>query len=501
VVAPVEGSGLSLPVDEKTFFGQPRALATLFFTEMWERFSYYGMRAILVLYLIAPPDGETPPGGGLGFSDSDAAAIYGTYVSLIYLLPLVGGWVADRLTGPRRAVLLGGIVIAAGHFIMAVPVEALFWSGLLVIAVGTGLLKPSVSAMVGGLYGPTDTRRDGGFSIFYMGINLGALIAPLIVGYLGEDINWHLGFAVAGVGMLIGLAQYMAGWKGLGSVGLAAPNPASPSERRRAGIQTVVAVAATVIVVGLALGVIGLSIADITVLFTLVVVAIAVIYFWRLFKQPQLTAIDRDRLWAFVFLFLAAVVFWAIYDQSGSTINEFVSKFTETNVGGFAVPISWIQSINPVFIIIFAPIFAVLWTKLGQRAPSTPIKFAMAIFGVGLSFLIMVPAALQAEDGEQSALWWIVSVFLVQTWAELLLSPNGLSVTTKLAPAGLVSQMLALWFLATAVGDSVGGQLVRLVDVVGWAGYFIACGIGTIIIGGLFLLVVPRIKRLMEGVS
>lgn len=492
---------MSLPVDEKTFFGQPRALATLFFTEMWERFSYYGMRAILVLYLIAPPDGETPPGGGLGFTDADAAAIYGTYVSLIYLLPLVGGWVADRLTGPRKAVLMGGIIIAAGHFIMAVPMEVLFWTGLLVIAVGTGLLKPSVSAMVGGLYAPNDTRRDGGFSIFYMGINIGALIAPLIVGYVGEDINWHLGFALAGVGMLVGLAQYMAGWRGLGSVGVAVPNPASPPERRRAGIQTIIVVAATVIVVGLALGVLGLSIADITVLFTVVVVAIAVIYFWRLFKQPQLTSVDRDRLWAFVFLFLAAVVFWAIYDQSGSTINEFVSKFTDMNVGAFAVPISWIQSINPVFIIIFAPIFAVMWTKLGQRAPSTPIKFAMAIFGVGLSFLLMVPAALQAEDGEQSALWWIVSVFLVQTWAELLLSPNGLSVTTKLAPAGLVSQMLALWFLATAVGDSVGGQLVRLIDVFGWAGYFVVCGIGTIIIGGLFLLVVPRIKRLMEGVS
>jgi len=492
---------MSLPVDEKTFFGQPRALATLFFTEMWERFSYYGMRAILVLYLIAPPDGTTPPGGGLGFSNADAAAIYGTYVSLVYLLPLVGGWVADRLTGPRKAVLYGGIVIAVGHFLMAMPIQALFWTGLLVIAIGTGLLKPSVSAMVGGLYSPTDTRRDGGFSIFYMGINLGALIAPLIVGYLGEDINWHLGFAVAGVGMLIGLAQYMAGWKGLGSVGKEVPNPASPAERRRAGIQAVIVIVVAIIVVGVALGALGLSIGDITVLFTGVVVAIAIVYFWRLFKQPQVTAANRDRLWAFLFLFLAAVVFWAIYDQSGSTINEFVAAYTDMNVGAFAVPISWIQSINPVFIIIFAPIFAVMWTKLGQRAPSTPVKFAMAIFGVGLSFLIMVPAALQAENGEQSALWWIVSVFLVQTWAELLLSPNGLSVTTKLAPAGLVSQMLALWFLATAVGDSLGGQLVRLVDVLGWAGYFIACGVGTIILAGLFLLVVPRIKRLMEGVS
>ena len=492
---------MSLPADEKTFFGQPRALATLFFTEMWERFSYYGMRAILVLYLITPPGNETPPGGGLGFSDADAAAIYGTYASLVYLLPLLGGWVADRLTGPRRAVLFGGIVIASGHFLMAVPFEPLFWTGLLVIALGTGLLKPSVSAMVGGLYAPGDTRRDGGFSIFYMGINLGALIAPLIVGYLGEDINWHLGFAVAGVGMLIGLAQYLAGYRGLGSVGVAVPNPATPPERRRAGIQTLAGLAVITVVLVIAFGVFGLGVADITVLFTFVVIGIAIIYFWRLFKQPQLTSVDRDRLWAFLYLFLAAVVFWAIYDQGGSTINEFAEKFTNMNAGFFTIPISWLQSINPVFIIIFAPIFAVMWTKLGSRAPSTPIKFAMAIFGVGISFLIMVPAALQSADGEKSAIWWIVSVFLVQTWSELLLSPNGLSVTTKLAPTGLLSQMLAVWFLATAVGDSIGGQLVRLIDVLGWAGYFVACGIGTIVLGGLFMLVVPRIKRLMEGVS
>jgi len=466
---------------------------------MWERFSYYGMRAILVLYLITPPDGASPPGGGLGFSDAESAAIYGTYASLIYLLPLLGGWVADR-TGPRRAVLFGGIVIAAGPFVMAVPVEALFWTGLLVIAVGTGLLKPSVSAMVGGLYAPDDTRRDGGFSIFYVGINLGALIAPLIVGYLGEDINWHMGFAVAGVGRLIGLAQYLAGYRGLGSVGLAVPNPASPPERRRAGIQGIAGLLIVVVVLAVAFGVFGMGIADITVLFTFVVIGIAIFCFWRLFKQPQLTPVDRDRLWAFLYLFLAAVVFWAIYDQGGSTINEFAEQYTDMDAGVFTIPISWLQSINPVFIIIFAPIFAVLWTKLGSRAPSTPIRFAMAIFGVGISLLIMVLAAMQAENSEKSAIWWIVAVFLTQTWSELLLSPNGLSVTTKLAPAGLLSQMLAVWFLATAVGDSVGGQLVRLIDVVGWTGYFVVCGLGTIVLAGLFLLVVPKLKKLMDGV-
>ena len=492
---------MSTIAPQKTLFGQPRALATLFFTEMWERFSYYGMRAILVLYLITPPDGVTPPGGGLGFSDADAAAIYGTYSSLVYLLPLLGGWIADRLTGPRRSVLYGGIVIATGHFVMAVPNEAMFWSGLLLIAMGTGLLKPCVSAMVGDLYAPGDTRRDGGFSIFYMGINLGALLAPIVVGYVGEEINWHLGFALAGVGMLIGLAQYMAGWKGLGDVGKAVPNPATAPEKRKAGIQGLLVVLAVVIVFAVNhffFG--GFDVTDLTILFTIVVIGIAVYYFVRLFKQPNLTILDKDRLRAFLYLFLAAVVFWAIYDQSGSTINEFAVKFTNMDMGIFTLPVSWIQSINPVFIIIFAPIFAALWTKLADRAPSTPMKFAIALVGVGISFLIMIPAAMQAQNGEKSSLWWIVAVLLAQTWSELLLSPNGLSVTTKLAPTGLLSQMLAVWFLATAVGDSVGGQLVKLIDVLGWTGYFIVCGIGTIILGGLFFLVVPKIKRLMEGV-
>ena len=491
---------MSLPANEKTFFGQPRALATLFFTEMWERFSYYGMRAILVLYLIAPPDGATPPGGGLGFSDADAAAIYGTYSSLVYLLPLVGGWVADRLTGPRRAVLMGGIIIAAGHFTMAVPTEALFWCGLLLIALGTGLLKPSVSAMVGGLYSPDDTRRDGGFSIFYMGINLGALLAPLVVGYLGEEINWHIGFAAAGVGMLLGLAQYVAGWRGLGTVGIAVPNPAPPSERRRAGVITLITLAAIILVLVADHLLFGFDITDITVMFTFVVVGIAIFYFWRLFRQPDLTVLDKDRLRAFLYLFLAAVLFWAIYDQSGSTLNEFASKYTDLDMGIFTIPISWLQSINPVFIIIFAPIFAALWTKLADRAPSTPAKFAIAIFGIGLSFAIMIPPAMQAAQGENSSVWWLVSVYLVQTWSELLLSPNGLSATTKLAPPGLLSQMLALWFLATAVGDSLGGQVARLVYGLGWPGYFAVCAVGTFILAGIFLLVVPRIKRLMEGV-
>ncbi len=481
--------------------GQPRALATLFLTEMWERFSYYGMRAILVLYLIAPPDGATPPGQGLGYSVALAAAIYGSYSSLIYLLPIAGGWVADRLTGPRRAVLFGGTVIAAGHFMMAVPFEALFWFGLVAVAAGTGLLKPSISAIVGDLYAPHDTRRDGGFSLFYMGINLGAFIAPLVVGSLADAFNWQIAFAAAGVGMVIGLIQYVAGGKGMGEAGKAVPKPATREEKGKAGRLLVLILVGVAAVLIIDVVFFGFSAQVITIALSITVIAVAVIYFIRLFRNPDLTSIDRERVKAFMYLFIAAAVFWAIYDQSGSTLTEFAQDFTDRSFGDWTMPVAWLQSINPIFIIIFAPIFAAIWTHLGNRAPSTPAKFAIALFGVGLSFLIMIPPAMAADSAQESAIWWLVGVYLVQTWSELLLSPNGLSATTKLAPAGLLSQMLALWFLATAVGDSVGGQVVRLVDVVGYGWYFAILGFATIGIGVAFTFIVKRIRTLMEGLD
>ena len=479
--------------------GQPRALATLFLTEMWERFSYYGMRAILVLYLIAPPDGATPPGQGLGYSVALAAAIYGSYSSLIYLLPIAGGWVADRLTGPRRAVLFGGIVIAIGHFMMAVPFEVMFWLGLVAVAAGTGLLKPSISAIVGDLYAPHDTRRDGGFSLFYMGINLGALIAPLVVGWLADSFSWHIAFAAAGVGMVIGLIQYVAGGKGMGEAGKAVPKPATPQDKAKAGRLLVFVLLGVAAVLVIDVVFFGFSAQVITIALSITIITVAVLYFIRLFRNPDLTSIDRERVKAFMYLFIAAAVFWAIYDQSGSTLTEFAQDFTDRTIGGWTMPVAWLQSINPIFIIIFAPIFAALWTALGNRAPSTPAKFAIALFGVGISFLIMIPPAMAADSAQESAIWWLVGVYLVQTWSELLLSPNGLSATTKLAPAGLLSQMLALWFLATAVGDSIGGQVVQLVEIVGYGWYFAILGFATILIGVAFTFIVKRIRTLMEG--
>lgn len=494
--------GVAPQSESKSFFGHPRGLMTLFLTEMWERFSYYGMRALLTLYLVAPPDGATPPGGGLGLSSGDATAIYGTYIALVYVLPLAGGWVADRMWGARRAVLVGGIIIASGHFLMAMPLQGSFWAGLLCIAVGTGLLKPCISAMVGGLYAPGDeARRDAGFSIFYMGINLGAFFSPLVCGALATNFSWHWGFAAAGIGMTLGLIQYLLGGKHLGDIGLRPPNPADPQQRRKALLLACAAVAGVVLAV-VAVSVLrgGFSVTHVVDVLTVIILALPVVYFWRLFNAPGLTTVERSRLKAYLALFLAAAVFWMIFDQAGSTLNLFAEQHTDRDVGGWQMPASWLQSVNPIMIIVFAPIFAWMWMKLGERAPSTPVKFAIALVGVGGSFLVMVVPGLMADGGRLSSVWWLVGVYLIQTWGELLLSPTGLSATTKLAPAGMGSQMLALWFLANAVGDSVGGQLARLLEGIGLGPYFGVLGSAAVFFGLVLFIASPRVRRLMAGV-
>lgn len=484
----------------KTFFGQPRGLATLFMTEMWERFSFYGMRALLVLYLTTPVNGVTPPGPGLGFSDGDASAIYGSYNALVYLTPIIGGWIADKMWGARRSVLVGGIIIAAGHFSMAVPYETTFWLGLLLIAGGTGLLKPNISAIVGHLYTPDDTRRDAGFSLFYMGINLGAFLAPLVTGALQVNFGWHYAFAAAGIGMVLGLVQYVAGRRSLGDAGLHPENPATREQLVRVGRRSLIVGLVLVLVVVANAVLLGHDAADITTILTVVILVVPVVYFTRILRAP-ITPLERSRVKAFILLFLAAVVFWGIYDQAGSTLSVFTQNWTDRDIFGYEVPTAWFQSINPIFIIAFAPVFAWLWTKLADRAPSLPLKFAIAMVGIALSFVIMLPPALMAENGMQSSAAWIVSVYLVQTWAELLLSPTGLSATTVLAPAGYGSQMLALWFLAVAVGDSVAGQVLRALDN---ASYTVVFGVFAAAAGlmavAMFAMVRP-IKRLMAGVD
>lgn len=490
-----------MPRPSRSFFGQPRALSTLFFTEMWERFSYYGMRAILVLYLTAAVSGSDPGGPGLDLDDGTAIAIYGAYSGLVYLTPIAGGWIADRLLGAQKTVLYGGIVIAIGHYAMAMPIGWLFWFGLLLIALGTGLLKPNISSMVGDLYSEADTRRDAGFSIFYMGINLGSFLAPLVTSYAYSQFGFHWGFALAGIGMTFGVIQYVLGHKHLHGVGDNVPNVAAPRDRRNFGF----VIAAVVVFIALLALILtwatGDSVASsVPASITMLILILPVFYFAKLFRNRTFTSIERDHVKAFVWVFLGAAAFWMVFEQSGSTLTLFAEKVADLHVVGWEIPAGAMQSINPLFIIIFAPIFAAVWTKLADRAPRTPVKFAIALMGVGLSFLILIiPMSAYQNSGAYAAIWWLMSTYLLQTWAELLLSPTGLSATSKLAPKGSSGQMLALWFLATSVGTSVGGQIGRV--TAGNPVYtFIVCGAITIVIGTALLAFSKKIANLMHDV-
>ncbi|MEV6970334.1 peptide MFS transporter [Hamadaea sp. NPDC051192] len=476
---------------DRSFFGHPRALSTLFLTEMWERFSYYGMRAILVLFLTA-----SVADGGLGMPDADANALYGVYVGMVYLAALPGGWVADRLLGARRSVLYGGIVIALGHYTMAIPTDWSIFPGLIMIVLGTGLLKPNISQMVGNLYEKDSPRRDAGFSIFYMGINLGAFIAPLITGWLADHFNYHLGFSVAAVGMTFAVIQYIVGGRRLRDNGVAPTHPLVGPERTRTlrwvGLSMVIAA----VVIGL-LALVGLlsvrSVVDLLAWFT---VAVAVVYFSRIFLDKRLTDVERSRMHAYVWLFVFAACFWMIYDQAGSVLNTFADDNTNRTIGNFTFPAAWLQSVNPILIIIGAPLAGALWVKLGTRV-STPWKFAVALILNGLSFMLMAAAAQQALTHKVSPLW-LVAVYALQVAGELSLSPVGLSMTTKLAPAWYASQMLGVWFLSTAVGDAVGGQVAKLSD--GGPSYFLILGIVSVLIGLAAFMFTKHIRSLMRGI-
>src|SRR5436309_7649078 len=449
----------AMPIGDRAFFGHPRGLSTLFFTEMWERFCYYGMRALLIPFMTAPI-----ASGGLGFDTGVAGAVYGLYTSMVYMTNLPGGWIADRLIGQRRHVLYGGILIACGHFSLAFPALATFYLGLTLIIVGTGLLKGNVAVIVGRLYAPTDIRRDAGFSIFYMGINLGAFIAPLVCGYLGQRVNWHLGFAAAGVGMVIGLVQYVLGGSYLGDAGLHPAPAESPAAaaRLRTRVQLVgglALVAFAVIASGLYTGALPISakqIADAAGYFLLVLV---LVFFGWLFFGGDWSPAERRRLFAIGVLFVASAIFWSEFEQAGSTLNLFADRATRTEVLGWSFPSSYFQSLQPLFIISFAPVFAWLWMRLGRREPSSPAKFAVGLLLVGTGFAILVVAANLSANGVKVAPYWLVVTYLLHTFGELSLSPVGLSATTKLAPARVAGLMMGLWFLGISVGNFIGGRL------------------------------------------
>jgi POT family proton-dependent oligopeptide transporter len=502
---------------ERSFFGHPRGLSTLFFSEMWERFSYYGMRAFLILYMTAPV-----AMGGMGLDAAAAGPIYGTYTSLVYLSNLPGGWIADRLIGQRRAVLFGGILIAAGHYSLAIPSAATFYLGLLLIVLGTGLLKPNISVMVGQLYAEKDVRRDAGFSIFYMGINTGALLGPLIAGYLAQDVrfraqltswgldpnsSWHWGFGAAGVGMTLGLVQYILGGRALGTAGLNPTPPESPEAAARIRNQAIFGVGGgllLLVMVGVAVGtgLLPISIGQITSAYSYVLLGVVVAFFAWLFFRGNWTPTERNRLYVIFVYFVAAALFWSVFEQAGSTLNLFAERSTNNVVPVYGpFPASFWQSVNSLFIIIFAPIFAWLWVKLGNRGPASPTKFALGLIGVAVGFLVLVPAARMAATGVKVGLSWLLMVYLIHTLAELCLSPVGLSSMTKLAPARIVSLMMGVWFLGASVGNFLGGQAASFYESMPLATLLSAVAVLPAVAGIAMLLFRKPLTRMMGGID
>ena len=452
----------------KTFFGHPRGLATLFFTEMWERFSYYGMRAILVLFMVAAIED-----GGLGIDDKQATAIYGLYTMFVYLLALPGGWLADRFFGLQKSVWYGGIIIALGHFSMALPMTEFFFIGLVLIVIGTGLLKPNISSIVGGLY-PEDepARRDAGFSIFYMGINIGAFISPLIVGTLGENVNWHLGFAIAGFGMLIGLIQYKATQKHLGDVG-AYPEGFDAKDEKQIRFRGQVKIGISVFLLALValiltttLGYIDINAYYIASISKYILAAVLVLFFLAIFLFGNLNSDEKKKVGALAVLLIFSAIFWSGFEQAGSSLNLFASRYADRYIFGYEMAASVLQSANPMFIIILSPVFGWLWVKLASKHlnPNTPVKFAFALILLGLGFAVMVLAAFIVVEHSDASFGWLLLTYMLHTAGELFLSPVGLSATTKLAPKRFVGQMMGAWFMSVAFGNLIAGLVAGEFD-------------------------------------
>jgi POT family proton-dependent oligopeptide transporter len=482
-------------VPQKGFFGHPKGLMTLFFTEFWERFSYYGMRAILLYYMYYQVSK-----GGLGINETTAASIMSIYGSLVYMSGIIGGWIADRLLGSSRTVFFGGVLIMFGHICLAFPdgITALFISMALII-LGTGLLKPNVSNVVGDLYDDQDARRDSGFSIFYMGINLGAFLSPFIVGTLGQKYNFHLGFGTAAVGMLLGLITFVATKKkNLGLAGAAVPNPLKPEERTKVffriglGAVVIAILAAATIPTGV------LTIDRFTMLVSILGIVLPTCYFIVMYRSDKTTKAERSRLLAYIPLFIAAIVFWAIEEQGSVVLATYADKRTQLDFAGLHLEPSWFQSLNPLFIIAFAPVLAWIWLKLGNRQPSTSRKFSAGLVFAGLSFLVMIiPASINGTHSLVSPLWLVLSFFLVVI-GELCLSPVGLSATTKLAPAAFSAQTMSLWFLSSASAQAINAQIVRFYHASTEIIYFGIIGGISVLLGLILFLIAPKIQKLIN---
>jgi POT family proton-dependent oligopeptide transporter len=563
---------------EGGFLGHPRGLSTLFFTEMWERFSYYGMRALLILFMTATVAGENP---GLGFGEGTAGAVYGLYTSMVYLLTLPGGWIADNLWGQRKAVFVGGCIIALGHFTLAGPLIGLpdlptFYLGLLFIVLGTGLLKPNVSTMVGDLYPDPPAaasererqewgaKRDGAFSIFYMGINIGAMLGPFVCSTLGEGVtiggftlagNWHWGFSAAGFGMLLGLLQYKMGGKYLGRAGmLKSTDPADVIARRsRNFFMAAAAVGAVMALVVFLLvsGTLGLTLQDFATWVGYGILLLSILFFtalifstawagallllfvvmsavlapgmgvaggqWAILAtlgvfvvlnvgllatKGKEVSIEKQRLMVIFWLFLLAAIFWSGFEQAGSSMNLFAQDLTDRTIGSWEMPAGYLQNVNPFFIIVFAPVFGALWTWLAHRNrnPSIPMKFALALMGLAAGMFVLAWGAAQATDANRVSMAWLVVTYFLFTVGELALSPVGLSSMTKLAPPGRLGQMMGVWFIAAALGNLFAGLVAGTLEALPPAQLFRNVALFTGAAGVLALLLSPFVKRLTGGI-
>lgn len=505
------------PSNDRSFFGHPKGLGLLFTTEMWERFSYYGLRPLLVLFMAAALQD-----GGFGFARTDASTIVGIYAACVYLASLPGGWIADRWLGLRRAILIGAVLITSGHLAIGVsgivaPAlgKAVFFLGLVLIVCGTGLLKPNISAIVGDLYPEGGARRDAGFSIFYMGINTGAFVGQLVTGYLGEKVSWHWGFGAAGVGMALGLLSFWIGApKLLGSLGkdiVRDPDPAVQAQREQQ-VKTVtfagLGVLALVFVLAYT-GVITLDPQQIGGAMTFVLVGIAVAFFAYIFVFGGLSVEEKKRSAVIFVLFVFAAIFWAAFEQAPTSLQLFAKDFTDRRMFGMEIPATWFQSVNSAFIILFSPLFAALWVGMAKRGIelSSPAKFALGLALAGVGFLLMLFAAndVVASGGKTLVSpWWLVVSYLFQTLGELSLSPVGLSSMTKLAPRQYVGQMMGIWFLAASVGNLVAGLVGGRVDPTKleqtplvFSGTAIALFAST----GILLIMVIPIRKMMAGVK
>ncbi|WP_426450335.1 peptide MFS transporter [Paenibacillus sp. S-38] len=485
-------------VPQQGFFGHPKGLFTLFFTEFWERFSYYGMRAILVFYMYYEVSK-----GGLGIDESTALAVMSIYGSLVYMSGIIGGWLADRIFGTSRAVFYGGILIMLGHLLLAIPGSAaMLFASMVLIVLGTGLLKPNVSSVVGEIYSERDHRRDAGFSIFYMGINLGGFLAPLIVGTLGMKYNFHLGFSLAAIGMLLGLTVFILTKKGnLGLAGTMVANPLSPEEKKSVFTRLGLGILAAAVLIAVAIPTGLLTFRGFIALVGILGILIPTLYFIVMYRSPKTTAVERSRILAYIPLFIASVMFWAIQEQGSTILANYADKRTQLDFAGLHISPAWFQSLNPLFIILFAPVFAWLWVKLGDRQPTIPRKFSLGLLFAGLSFLvILLPAYFGGSDALVNPLWLVLSYFIVVV-GELCLSPVGLSATTKLAPAAFSAQTMSLWFLSNAAAQAINAQIVKFYTPETEMVYFGVIGGASILLGLLLFLLSGRIQGFMKGIK